>query len=60
MKKEGAWEVKKSRYTEEQVIGAMKPLESRLKVKELAREVGVNEETSSTSILPLVMKFHLC
>lgn len=37
--------MKKSRYTEEQVIGAEKQLEAGRKAKELARELGVNEPT---------------
>jgi putative transposase len=48
MKKEGALEMKKSRYTEEQVIGAVKQMEAGRKAKELARELGVSEPTLYT------------
>ena len=37
--------MKKSRYTEEQVISAVKQMESGRKAKELARELGVSEAT---------------
>lgn len=37
--------MKKSRYTEEQVIGAVKQMEAGRKAKELARELGVIEAT---------------
>ncbi len=37
--------MKKSRYTEEQVIGAVKQMEAGRKAKELARELGVSEAT---------------
>ena len=38
-------EMKKSRYTEEQVIGAVKQMEAGRKAKELARDLGVSEAT---------------
>ena len=37
--------MKKSRYTEEQVIGAVKQMEAGRKAKELSRELGVSEVT---------------
>ena len=37
--------MKKSRYTEEQIIGALKRMEAGQKPKELARELGVSEAT---------------
>ncbi|MCS7044190.1 MAG: transposase [Bryobacterales bacterium] len=37
--------MKKSWYTEEQVIGAVKQMEAGRKAKELARELGVSEAT---------------
>ncbi len=37
--------MKKSRYTEEQVIGAVKQMEAGRKAKELARELGVSAAT---------------
>ena len=37
--------MKKSRYTEEQVIGAVKQMEAGRKAKELARKLGVSEAT---------------
>ena len=37
--------MKKSRYTEEQVTGAVKQMEAGRKAKELARELGVSEAT---------------
>ena len=37
--------MKKSRYTEEQIIGALKQMEAGGKAKELARELGVSEGT---------------
>lgn len=37
--------MKKSRYTEEQVIGAEKQMEAGRKAKELSRELGVSEPT---------------
>lgn len=37
--------MKKSRYTEEQIIGALKQMEAGRKAKELARELGVSEGT---------------
>ena len=37
--------MKKSRYTEEQVISAVKQMEVGRKAKELARELGVSEAT---------------
>jgi len=37
--------MKKSRYTEEQVIGAVKQMEAGRKAKELARDLGVSEAT---------------
>jgi putative transposase len=41
----GAVEMKKSRYTEEQVITTVKQMEAGRKAKELARELGVSEAT---------------
>ena len=37
--------MKKSRYTEEQVIRAVKEMEAGRKVREIARELGVTEAT---------------
>jgi putative transposase len=37
--------MKRSRYSEEQVIGALKQMESGRKARELARELGVSEAT---------------
>ena len=37
--------MKKSRYTEEQVIGAVKQMEAGRKARELSRELGVSEAT---------------
>lgn len=37
--------MKKSRYTEEQVIATVKEMEAGRKAKELARELGVSEAT---------------
>ena len=37
--------MKKSRHTEEQIIGVLKQMEAGRKVAELAREVGVSEAT---------------
>ena len=37
--------MKKSRYTEEQVIGAVKQMEAGRKVREISRELGVTEAT---------------
>jgi putative transposase len=37
--------MKKTKYTEEQVIGAVKQLEAGRGVKDLARELGVTEQT---------------
>jgi putative transposase len=37
--------MKKSRYTEEQVISAVKQMEAGRKAKEMARELGVSEAT---------------
>jgi len=37
--------VKKSRYTEEQVIGAVKQMEAGRKTREVARDLGVSEAT---------------
>lgn len=37
--------MKKSRYSEEQVIGAVKQMESGRKAREIARELGVSEAT---------------
>ena len=49
LEERGEWkeqvEMKKSRYTEEQVIGAVKQMEAGRKAKELARELGVSEAT---------------
>ena len=40
--------MKKGRFTEEQIIGALKQLEAGRKVTELARELGVSEATIYT------------
>jgi len=40
--------MKKSRYTEEQIIGVLKRMEAGQKARELAREVGVSEATLYT------------
>jgi putative transposase len=40
--------MKKTRYTEEQIIGALKQMEAGRKVAELARELGVSEATIYT------------
>jgi len=40
--------VKKSRHSEEQIIGALKQMEAGRKVAELAREMGVSEATLYT------------
>ena len=40
--------MKKSKYTEEQIIGALKQMEAGRAVKELARELGVSEATIYT------------
>jgi putative transposase len=40
--------MKKSRYTEEQIIGVLKQVEAGRKVSELARELGVSEATIYT------------
>ena len=49
LEERGEWkeqvEMKKSRYTEEQVISAVKQMEAGRKAKELARELGVSEAT---------------
>jgi putative transposase len=37
--------MKRSRHTEEQIIGALKRMEAGQKPKELARELGVSEAT---------------
>jgi putative transposase len=37
--------MKKSRYTEEQVIGAVKQMEAGRKAREISRELGVSEAT---------------
>ena len=37
--------MKKSRYTEEQVIGAVKQMEAGRKAREVSRELGVSEAT---------------
>ena len=37
--------MKKTRYTEEQIIGVLKVLEAGRKVVEVAREIGVSEAT---------------
>jgi len=41
-------EMKKTRYTEEQIIGVLKQMEAGRKVGEVAREVGVSEATLYT------------
>ncbi len=40
--------MKKTRYSEEQIIGALKQMEAGRKVAELAREMGVSEATIYT------------
>src|ERR1700733_9436412 len=40
--------MKKTRYTEEQIIGALKQMEAGRKVADLARELGVSEATIYT------------
>lgn len=40
--------MKKTRYSEEQIIGALKQMESGRKVADLARELGVSEATIYT------------
>jgi putative transposase len=40
--------MKKSRYSEEQIIGVLKQMEAGRKVADLAREVGVSEGTLYT------------
>ena len=40
--------MKKSRHSEEQIIGVLKQMEAGRKVGELAREVGVSEATLYT------------
>ena len=40
--------MKKSKHTEEQIIGALKQVEAGRTVKELARELGVSEATIYT------------
>ena len=37
--------MKKTRHTEEQIIGALKQMEAGRKVSEMARELGVSEAT---------------
>ena len=37
--------MKKTRYTEEQMIGAVKQLEAGRSAKEVARELGVDDQT---------------
>ena len=37
--------MKKTRYSEEQIIGVLKQLEAGQKVSEVAREIGVSEAT---------------
>jgi putative transposase len=40
--------MKRTRYAEEQIIGALKQMEAGRKVSELAREMGVSEATLYT------------
>jgi putative transposase len=40
--------MKKTRYSEEQIIGALKQMEAGLRVAERARELGVSEATIYT------------
>jgi len=44
MRKE-LFEMKKTKYTEEQIIGAVKQLEAGRAAKDLARELGVTDQT---------------
>src|SRR5690606_2739852 len=41
----GAFEMKKTRFSEEQMIGAVKQLEAGRAAAEIAREVGVSDQT---------------
>ena len=45
---ERSFEMKKSRHSEEQIIGVLQQMEAGRKVGELAREVGVSEATLYT------------
>jgi len=40
--------MKKTRYSEEQIIGVLKQMEAGRKVSEMAREIGVSEATLYT------------
>jgi transposase-like protein len=42
--------MKKTRYSEEQIIGVLKQMEAGRKVADLARELGVSEATLYNSI----------
>jgi putative transposase len=42
---EGAFEMKKTKFTEEQMIEAVKQLEAGRSAKELARELGITDQT---------------
>jgi putative transposase len=41
----GVFQMKKTKHTEEKIIGAVKQLEAGRPVKELAREMGVTDQT---------------
>src|SRR5262245_19115504 len=45
MARAGGAQMKKSRYSEEQIIGVVKQLEAGQKVAEVARAIGVSEAT---------------
>ena len=47
---ERSFEMKKTRHTEEQIIGALKQMEAGRKVSEMARELGVSEATGTRSL----------
>jgi hypothetical protein len=44
----GAFEMKKGKYTEEQIIEVLKRMEAGQKARDLARELGVSEATLYT------------
>jgi putative transposase len=43
--KEGTFEMKKTKHSEEKIIGAVKQLEAGRSAKEIARELGVTDQT---------------